>query len=708
MGCVMNCWETLGLEPTSDKKKVKQAYAAKLKTIDVDQEPLAFQKLKEAFDSAIFLTGTIIESNQPTGVVSSSDEKKQEAESETNPRQLEENKDIFSENETTELESKQLDDLGQEAGVDNNEIIQVQKAQQKNAVERFNEELIIVYEGMDFFSDIEKWTPLFSNELEWSIDEHNAINNVMQQFLLANYRVLARTVIDYIGSVFDFDSFVKDYKSGDYFCYSWAEIKNVPNFSFDHYQEIPKEERLTYFTNRYNLFQLLENSIPDQNTWMESLDLCRMLTTNDVDVINLQISFLLMTDFRMEQEETVTHFTTLLETARSLKINKTSEFFSVYYEWAKNGGSTNAVLIFDKSEVTIPSATLDLLLGYVYFRLNRYSSVREHWVGLARMNPDLFRPKELAMLASTEPVKVPQKKEKSAGQYLWLVFVLILAFFKIGGVISRSNERHSSLDTQDIQNMFSEERQLYKNIINKMSDLKESENLYDQFLYYFYIDREDEERASFIEKNLVGQAKEMAENLTVSQLQEVVIESRYDFQASPDNVADYGFVTALTLLEEDDPFIILQEDEDERISNVFGEGWEVLPEEQFDALWADIQVRPMMSQKFFVVYYLLSDERKENLKANPEYSTENVKKLLEKNSSMATATEFESGTWQISQDEEDKLYTIINDEDGEHQFVLSYDDYGRLEHIYGDQWEKLDDEKKKIIYTNAEETIGVY
>ncbi len=708
MGCVMNCWETLGLEPTSDKKKVKQAYAAKLKTIDVDQEPLAFQKLKEAFDSAIFLTGTIIESNQPTGVASSSDEKKQEAESETNPRQLEENKAIFSENETTELESKQLDDLGQEAGVDNNEIIQVQKAQQKNAVERFNEELIIVYEGMDFFSDIKKWTPLFSNELEWSIDEHNAINNVMQQFLLANYRVLARTVIDYIGSVFDFDSFVKDYKSGDYFCYSWAEIKNVPNFSFDHYQEIPKEERLTYFTNRYNLFQLLENSIPDQNTWMESLDLCRMLTTNDVDVINLQISFLLMTDFRMEQEETVTHFTTLLETARSLKINKTSEFFSVYYEWAKNEGSTNAVLIFDKSEVTIPSATLDLLLGYVYFRLNRYSSVREHWVGLARMNPDLFRPKELAMLASTEPVKVPQKKEKSAGQYLWLVFVLILAFFKIGGVISRSNERHSSLDTQDIQNMFSEERQLYKNVINKMSDLKESENLYDQFLYYFYIDREDEERASFIEKNLVGQAKEMAENLTVSQLQEVVIKSRYDFQASPDNVADYGFVTALTLLEEDDPFIILQEDEDERISNVFGKGWEVLPEEQFDALWAEIQVRPMMSQKFFVVYYLLSDERKENLKANPEYSTENVKKLLEKNSSMATATEFESGTWQISQDEEDKLYTIINDEDGEHQFVLSYDDYGRLEHIYGDQWEKLDDEKKKIIYTNAEETIGVY
>ncbi|MGX7262946.1 hypothetical protein [Enterococcus crotali] len=704
----MNCWETLGLEPTSDKKKVKQAYAAKLKTIDVDQEPLAFQKLKEAFDSAIFLTGTIIESNQPTGVASSSDEKKQEAESETNPRQLEENKAIFSENETTELESKQLDDLGQEAGVDNNEIIQVQKAQQKNAVERFNEELIIVYEGMDFFSDIKKWTPLFSNELEWSIDEHNAINNVMQQFLLANYRVLARTVIDYIGSVFDFDSFVKDYKSGDYFCYSWAEIKNVPNFSFDHYQEIPKEERLTYFTNRYNLFQLLENSIPDQNTWMESLDLCRMLTTNDVDVINLQISFLLMTDFRMEQEETVTHFTTLLETARSLKINKTSEFFSVYYEWAKNEGSTNAVLIFDKSEVTIPSATLDLLLGYVYFRLNRYSSVREHWVGLARMNPDLFRPKELAMLASTEPVKVPQKKEKSAGQYLWLVFVLILAFFKIGGVISRSNERHSSLDTQDIQNMFSEERQLYKNVINKMSDLKESENLYDQFLYYFYIDREDEERASFIEKNLVGQAKEMAENLTVSQLQEVVIKSRYDFQASPDNVADYGFVTALTLLEEDDPFIILQEDEDERISNVFGKGWEVLPEEQFDALWAEIQVRPMMSQKFFVVYYLLSDERKENLKANPEYSTENVKKLLEKNSSMATATEFESGTWQISQDEEDKLYTIINDEDGEHQFVLSYDDYGRLEHIYGDQWEKLDDEKKKIIYTNAEETIGVY
>ncbi|OJG89985.1 hypothetical protein RV15_GL001551 [Enterococcus silesiacus] len=688
----------MGLEPTSDKKKVKQAYAAKLKTINVDEEPLAFQKLKEAFDSAIFLTGTIIESNRPTESISSLEEKVQEDELQA----------VFVENETVEPESKPQDDLVQEEAIADNESTQVQKTQQGNAVEIFNQELAAIYEGMAFFSDVEKWTLLFSNELEWSIDEHNEIKHVMQHFLLTNYRVLSRTIIDYIGSIFDFDALVKDYRSGDYFCYTWTEIKNVPNFFFDHYSEIPKEERLTYFTNRYNLFQLLEDSIPDQTTWIESLDLCRMLTTNDVDVVNLQISFLLLTDFRMEQEATINHFTTLLETAKSLRANRTSEFFSIYYEWIKNEGSANAVLIFDKSEIAIPTVTINLLMGYVYFRLNRHSSVKEYWGGLAKKVPSLFRADELAMLDLMETVTVPQKKKKSAGQYVWLIFVLIIAFVKIGGVISRSNERNTSIETSDIQNMFSEERELYKNVINKLSDLKESDNLYDQFLYYFYIDREDEDRVNFIEQNLVGQAKEMAENITISQLPEVTIESRYDFQASPDNVSDYGFVTALTLLEDDDPFIILQEDEDDRISNVFGEGWEVLPEDQFDALWANIQVRPMMSQKFFVVYYLLSDERKENLKANPEYSTENIKKLLEKNSSMAIAEEFESGTWQISQDEENKLYTIINDENGEHQFILSYDDYGRLEHIYGDKWEKLDDEKRKLIHANAEEKIDVY
>ncbi|MFD1899520.1 hypothetical protein GQR36_04015 [Enterococcus termitis] len=115
-----------------------------------------------------------------------------------------------------------------------------------------------------------------------------------------------------------------------------------------------------------------------------------------------------------------------------------------------------------------------------------------------------------------------------------------------------------------------------------------------------------------------------------------------------------------------------------------------------------------MSQKFFVVYYLLSEERAEHLQENPEYTTDPVKELLEKHLKIPLATEFEGGTWQMTRDEEGKLYTIVNDENDEPRFILSYDDYGRLEHIYGEQWEKLDEPKQKQLYEQAEEKIGSF
>lgn len=692
----MNCWEILELEPTSDKKRIKMAYEEKLKMIDEDAEPLAFHTLKEAFDSALFLSGTIIESNRPVVRVEGEQVKEEQAKAdrtevakETPEQDIEEvEPQQFNENETSES---------------------IYEKKPTNHVALFDQELTEIFEQKDFFATIEKWTPLFSNQLAWSSDEHNQIKDRMQEFLLANYRVLSREVITYIGSFFDFDSLVKEYKSGDYFCYSWSEIKQVPLFAFDIYRDISKEQRIQYFTNRYELFQIVDNGVVNQSSWQERLDWCGSVTTKDYDVVTLEISYLLLNDFRMEQERTVTTFKKLLNEAKALKEGQELDFFRTYYEWVKNDEATNDVLTFDKSELTLSITIIDLLMGYVYFKLRRYSCVKECWAELAQKNPSLFRENELALLQPAEPVQILPKKQKGVGSYLGAIFLLIVAVVKIGGVISRNNEDKAYTTPSEIQNLFSGERNVNNNFVtSSASALKESENLYDQFVYYFYVDREDPDRADFVETNLTGHAKEMAQKLTISDLPELAIDSKYAFHSSPDIVAEYGPVTALTLLEKKEPFIILQEDHDEKISTIFGTGWEILPKDKFDALWADIQVRPMMSQKFFVIYYLLSDERKENLKDNPEYTTENVKKMLEKNSSMPTAVEFESGTWQISQDEEDKLYTIINDENNEHRFILSYDDYGRLEHIYGDKWEKMEEVKQKLIYDNAEETIGVY
>ena len=50
----MKCWSILELSQTDDKKSVKRAYAKKLKLIDSQANPEAFQQLREAYEQAVY------------------------------------------------------------------------------------------------------------------------------------------------------------------------------------------------------------------------------------------------------------------------------------------------------------------------------------------------------------------------------------------------------------------------------------------------------------------------------------------------------------------------------------------------------------------------------------------------------------------------------------------------------------------------------
>lgn len=47
-------WKKLGIDETTDRREIKRAYAAKLKTIDPDKDPQAFLALREALETALW------------------------------------------------------------------------------------------------------------------------------------------------------------------------------------------------------------------------------------------------------------------------------------------------------------------------------------------------------------------------------------------------------------------------------------------------------------------------------------------------------------------------------------------------------------------------------------------------------------------------------------------------------------------------------
>lgn len=49
----MNCWKVLGIEPTSDKKEIKKAYARLLKQYHPEENPEEFKQIQEAYQQCL-------------------------------------------------------------------------------------------------------------------------------------------------------------------------------------------------------------------------------------------------------------------------------------------------------------------------------------------------------------------------------------------------------------------------------------------------------------------------------------------------------------------------------------------------------------------------------------------------------------------------------------------------------------------------------
>ena len=49
----MNCFTVLGIEPTTEKKKIKRAYAAMSREFHPEEHPEEFQRIHDAYEEAL-------------------------------------------------------------------------------------------------------------------------------------------------------------------------------------------------------------------------------------------------------------------------------------------------------------------------------------------------------------------------------------------------------------------------------------------------------------------------------------------------------------------------------------------------------------------------------------------------------------------------------------------------------------------------------
>lgn len=97
----MNCWEVLGIEPTSDKKEIKRAYAKLLKQYHPEENPEEFKQIQAAYQQCLHADQEIesVSYKQEERTESVKVEPISKEEDETSPPPIPKVKTLFVQNE---------------------------------------------------------------------------------------------------------------------------------------------------------------------------------------------------------------------------------------------------------------------------------------------------------------------------------------------------------------------------------------------------------------------------------------------------------------------------------------------------------------------------------------------------------------------------------------------------------------------------------
>lgn len=669
----MSDWKILGIEPTKELKQIKKAYASKLKQLVPDEQPEEFQQLKEAFDRAVKYA------------------KNEELFIET-PTQLE-----TAETLTTDLNEELLEST-------------------------FKEKLDQLLATNTFFDDLTAWQQLLADNQTWAIQEFLENSKVVQHFLVENFMYLAKPIIELLAQTFQLNE-LKNEAAGHSlalpgFLYKREEIFQAPAFSFTLWRELPEAERQNYFFYRYLYYYYLNNETIETVRLKEMAKKIEKLFTNDGDFLLLQAWYkLLMVKGNLQQPAVKEEFNQLLDQAmRKAHGNKQLAVFLATYRkvWQTDELTEfNRKQIADGGYLTLPIWHA-YFAGLLFYKAADYSRAFTYWqqtsyyqfVALqpylrkieSKLSPEeqaAFQQMRIFYELEREPsVVVEQKKPSNTRKGLKTVAIICFVLFSFYLRIWEPSQRQVSKKEQIEQMQLQQEKM--KEIQSPFSIdrlIDEDSDAVQQFVYYYLCTNDLKERQTFNDEKSSWEVRELLSQHMNDEIRYPEA-TKLDFTFEADYATAQGYCQAVKY--KGDTILIVKLNEDEKIVDILGQGWHEIDPAAFDELLADIQVRPSLSMNFFVSNYLVSEDRGELLKSHPQYCTEEMMERLIQKQAEEPAEKYRNGTWQIS-NWQDQFYLVINDNQDQPGLILSFDEQGRLAHVYLDGWEDMDEHTVKQI-----------
>lgn len=669
----MSCWEILGIKPTKELKQIKKAYAVKLKQLIPDEQPEEFQQLKEAFDWAIKYA-------------------KDEATAVPPPLHFEQPAPV-----SVNLEESMIEPT-------------------------FKEKLDQLVATDTFFDDLAAWEQLLADNQTWAIQEFIENARVIQHFLVENFMYLARPILALLFQTFQLNE-LKNEATGQSlalpgFLYKREEIMQYPDFSFALWPELSAADRKDYFFYRYIYYYYLNSETLELVRLKEMAKKIENLFTSDGDFMLLQAwGKLIDVKGNLKQPLMMKEFSQLLDQAmRTAYGNKQLASFLLIYRRAWQTGELsefNRVQIEEGAYLSIPFWQ-PYLSGMLYYQVADYSRAFACWQRvsyyqfvalqpylrkvegkLSNEEQDTFRQMRRFYDLEREPaVPVAQKKSRDTYKHLKVILILCVAvltfYVRVFQTVKTSESKQDQIERLQLQ------QEKLKEIPSPFSIerlIGEDTDAVQQFVYYYLCTSDVQERQNFNNEMASWEVRELLS-------QHMNDEIRYpdatnlDFTFETDYATAQGHCQAVKY--KGNTILIVKLNEDEKIVDILGQGWHEIDPAAFNELVADIQIRPSLTINFFVSNYLVSEEREELLKEYPEYCTEEMLERLIQKQGEGPTEKYRNGTWQISS-WQNQLYLVINDNQDQPGMILSFDEQGRLAHVYLDGWEAMDEKTVKQI-----------